>query len=306
MEKFKDPIWTAKGDRRAHVSPKKLDTLWFNTGTLCNLECQNCYIESSPKNDRLVYITTVEVGQYLKEAQDKRMCPREIGFTGGEPFMNPEIISILNLCLKEGYEVLVLTNATKPMEKKKEELLKLKEEFGDSLKIRVSMDHYSEKLHAKERGDKAWNPALQGLKWLSENSFSLSVAGRTLWSESESEIRHGFAQLFQKEEITVQASKPDSLILFPEMDEKVEVPEITTECWGILKLNPDDMMCASSRMVVKRKGSKQLTVVACTLLPYSEEFDSGPGLENSWRDIPLNHPHCAKFCVLGGGSCSQG
>jgi hypothetical protein len=22
--------------------------------------------------------------------------------------------------------------------------------------------------------------------------------------------------------------------------------------------------------------------------------------------VKLNHPHCAKFCVLGGGSCSPG
>jgi MoaA/NifB/PqqE/SkfB family radical SAM enzyme len=54
--KFQDPFLTAKGERRAQVALKALDTLWFNTGTLCNLTCQHCYIESSPKNDRLVYL----------------------------------------------------------------------------------------------------------------------------------------------------------------------------------------------------------------------------------------------------------
>jgi hypothetical protein len=63
--KFQDPFVTAKGERRAHVTLNALKTLWFNTGTLCNLACQNCYIDSSPRNDRLVYLTTPEVARGL-------------------------------------------------------------------------------------------------------------------------------------------------------------------------------------------------------------------------------------------------
>jgi hypothetical protein len=51
--KFRDPAVTAKGETRATVALRALETLWFNTGTLCNLTCRNCYIESSPRNDRL-------------------------------------------------------------------------------------------------------------------------------------------------------------------------------------------------------------------------------------------------------------
>ena len=39
----------------------------------------------------------------------------EIGFTGGEPFMNSEIIDMLRLSLERGFSVLVLTNAMLPM-----------------------------------------------------------------------------------------------------------------------------------------------------------------------------------------------
>ena len=63
-------------------------------------------------------------------------------------------------------------------------------------------------------------------------------------------------------------------------------------------------MCSSSRMVVKRKGAGHLSVLACTLLPYEPEFDLGQTLEEAERPVALNHPHCAKFCVLGGASCS--
>ena len=66
-KKFRDPDTTAKGERRAAVGLKSLDVLWINTGTLCNLTCGNCYIESSPTNDRLVYLTAAEVAAYLDE-----------------------------------------------------------------------------------------------------------------------------------------------------------------------------------------------------------------------------------------------
>src|SRR5499427_2708043 len=93
--KFRDPFVTAKGERRAQVALKSLDTLWFNTGTLCNLTCQHCYIEPSPKNDRLVYLTAAEVAEYLYEIESCDFGTSLIGFTGGEPFMNPSLPAML-------------------------------------------------------------------------------------------------------------------------------------------------------------------------------------------------------------------
>ena len=95
-------------------------------------------------------------------------------------------------------------------------------------------------------------------------------------------------------------------MLFPEMDMRIDVPEITTACWGILNKSPSDVMCASSRMVVKRKGAERPAVLACTLLPYDEAFELGTTLKEAAGAVKLNHPHCAKFCVLGGASCSRG
>jgi hypothetical protein len=57
-------------------------------------------------------------------------------------------------------------------------------------------------------------------------------------------------------------------------------------------------------MVVKRKGSDRPAVVACTLIPYDKSFELGPTLKDASRGVALNHPHCARFCVLGGASCS--
>ncbi len=302
--KFRDPNVTAKGERRASVALRALKTLWFNTGTLCNLTCRNCYIESSPTNDRLEYLTAAEARAFLDEIAAAHLPTEEIGFTGGEPFMNPDIVAMLEEALSRGFRVLVLTNAMKPMMKRANGLLALRERFGDRLTIRVSIDHYAEPLHQLERGERSWKPAMEGVAWLVRNRFALRIAGRTPWNEDEASLRRGYQRLFAEHGIPLDAADPAHLVLFPEMDAAVDVPEITTACWGILKRSPDAMMCASSRMVVKRRGAERPVVVPCTLLPYDPAFELGEKLVESSASVKLNHPHCARFCVLGGASCS--
>lgn len=302
--KFKDPDITAKGEARASVDLRRLETLWFNTGTLCNLTCADCYIESSPKNDRLVYIARAEVDRYLDEIDENALGAIEIGLTGGEPFMNPDILAIIGSCLERGHRVIVLTNAMRPMMKCAEGLLALNERFGDRLALRVSVDHYTQALHELERGARSWKPTVDGLVWLSAHGFAINIAGRMKWGEPEGKMRAGYARLFRDIGLAVDADDPMALVLFPEMDADLDVPEITTACWGILGVAPGAMMCATSRMVVKRKGEDTPMVVACTLLPYDAQFEMGETLEEASRSVKLNHPHCARFCVLGGGSCT--
>jgi len=304
--KFDDPKTTAKGEPRATVALTNPETLWFNTGTLCNIECLNCYIESSPTNDALVYITAAEVQTYLDEAAARDWGLREVAFTGGEPFMNPQMIDILEVSLAAGFEVLVLTNAMLPMMRPsmRDGLVRLNAAYPGKLTLRVSVDHWSATHHDQERGKGAFEKTLRGMDWLRDNGFQMAVAGRTLWEETEAEARAGYATLYADRGYQIDAQNPGQTVLFPEMDETVEVPEITTACWGILNKSPDAMMCASSRMVVKRKGAASPAVLACTLLPYSPEFELGETLQEAERDVALNHPHCAKFCVLGGASCS--
>ena len=186
--KFRDPAITAKGETRATVALRALETLWFNTGTLCNLTCRNCYIESSPRNDRLAYLTVAEVATYLDEIARDRLPTKLIGFTGGEPFMNPDIIPMLQAVLSRGFDALVLTNAMKPLRKLRAEMLALRERYGDRLTIRVSIDHHDPAIHEQERGHRSWAPALDGLIWLARNGFRLDVAGRRFTGETEQSI----------------------------------------------------------------------------------------------------------------------
>ena len=303
--KFRDPFVTAKGEARAQVALRSLETLWFNTGTLCNLTCRNCYIESSPRNDQLAYLTRGDVLDYLDEIAREGLPTRLIGFTGGEPFMNRDIIPMLSDVLERGFDALVLTNAMKPMRRLRPQLLGLLERYGERLRFRVSLDHYSPEVHEAERGRRSWSPTIEGLLWLARNGFVLDVAGRRFSGEPEPELRAGYARLFRELDLPIDATDPVRLMLFPEMDARHDVPEITTACWGILRKSPEEVMCASARMVVKRKDAVAPTVLACTLLAYDPQFELGRTLAEAMRPVPLNHPHCASFCVLGGAACSR-
>lgn len=304
--KFSDPLVTLDGSQRASVDFETMKTLWFNTGTLCNIACKNCYIKSSPKNDDLVYLSIEDVTAYLSEMEALDLRAEEIGFTGGEPFMNPQMISITEACLANDYAVLILTNAMRPMMRKQVQkgLCDLRYRYPDQLTLRISLDHFKAQVHDTERGKGSYELTLKGMRWLQENGFKMHVAGRSAFAEDETSARRGYAELFAREGFNIDAYDHSATVIFPEMDEVLDVPEITTACWDILQTSPSALMCSNSRMVVKRKTAEHTSVVACTLLPYEDEFDLGHTLDEARKSVPLNHPHCAKFCVLGKGSCS--
>jgi uncharacterized Fe-S cluster-containing radical SAM superfamily protein len=302
--KFRHPAITATGEPRAAVPLERLETLWFNTGSLCNIECNHCYIESSPTNGRLAYLTAAEMETYLDEIAALGWQTREIGFTGGEPFLNRDIVEMLRNALSRDFDALVLTNAMKPMMLKRRALLALNAEFGRKLTLRVSLDHYTAAVHDAERGRGSFAKTIEGTDWLAKNGFRIALAGRHFTSEDEGGLQAGFARLIGERGWPIDAHDPAQLVIFPEMDGSLDVPEITAACWGLLGKSPSDVMCATSRMVVKRAGAAHPAVLSCTLLPYDPQFELGRTLAESNRPVALNHPHCAKFCVLGGASCS--
>lgn len=301
MAAFTDKFTTQEGKPRAFVELENYKTLWFNTGTLCNLTCKNCYIESSPKNDRLQYISFDEFKMFVDETIENKMGTTEIGFTGGEPFMNKDIFKMIQYALDCDFKTLVLTNAMKPMMNNRDELLK---NNHPNLTLRVSIDHFTKEKHEEIRGSNSWDPMVEGIKWLSDNNFDYSLATRLMWDEDEVTTRQSFKQFLNENQLDLDVNSKTKLVTFAEMDEKAKTPEITTECWNILNKNPSEIMCSSSRMIVRKKGSEKASVIACTLLPYEKAFDMGFSLKEASQKVYLNHPHCSKFCVLGGSSCS--
>lgn len=304
-KKFINPLETKAGEERAFVDLKELKTLWFNTGTLCNLSCENCYIESSPVNDALVYITKSDVEPYLKEIKALSLPTERISFTGGEPFLNKEMITIAEMCLEYGFEVSILTNAYRAIDRHINTLGNLSKKYPKKLFLRISFDHFTEKIHENERGLKTFQRTLEAFKKLEEQDISLSIAGRSLKGESPELALKGYQEMLVLKGIKLKLEFGKTIVIFPEMSPEKDVPEITTKCWNILNKSPDMQMCSTERMIVKRKGALSPVVLPCTLLAYDKQFELGVTLEKSQKRVHLNHPFCAQFCVLGGASCSS-
>jgi len=199
--------------------------------------------------------------------------------------------------------VLVLTNAMRPMQRLKAQLLELKSRYGAALRVRVSLDDPRLAIHDAERGEGSYAITIAGISWLAANGFIVEIAGRGFAHDPEPDLRTRFQALFDEIGLKLDAADPSALVIFPEMDMRADPPEITTACWGILHKDPREVMCASARMVVKRKGAERPAVLACTLLPYDEQFELGASLREASGPVPLNHKYCASFCVLGGASC---
>jgi len=303
LEKFQALEWTAKGEPRASIPLRALETLWFNTGTLCNITCGNCYIESSPRNDLLVYLSRDDVRGYLDEIERDGLPTRLIGFTGGEPFMNAAFPAILEETLARGFETLTLTNAMRPMLRRKTAIAALAGKYGKAMRFRVSIDDHRAEVHDLERGKASFAKALEGVRWLVAAGVAVEVAGRFLSGEKEDTIRTGFARLFREQGIPLDCADPQQLLLLPEMRKTADPPEITPGCWSILNVSPDGIMCSNARMVVRRKGADRPVVLACTLLPYDDRFELGASLADASQPVYLAHKYCATFCVLGGASC---
>jgi uncharacterized radical SAM superfamily Fe-S cluster-containing enzyme len=302
--RFADRTRTVFGEPHAHVALERLTTLWFNTGTLCNIACAGCYIESSPRNDRLLYLSRSAFDGFLDEAKVAHPELEEIGFTGGEPFMNPDVPGMIETALANGFRVLVLTNAMRPMQQHQGVLMRLHARFGRRLALRVSLDHHIMREHERIRGVGTFASAITGLTWLVRHGFAVTVAARFTGEESDPDFRAGFAELFRTIGVALDAWDPGNLVLFPELTESALPPEVGETCWQALSSRGRSVMCSTSRMVVHRKGEPSPRVVACTLHPYAPDFDLGGTLAEARKVVTLNHPHCARFCAFGQASCS--
>lgn len=284
-----------------YIVPHALKELWFHTGTTCNLSCPFCLEGSHPGDDRIQQITLEEVKPYLDEA--KKFGAEQFSFTGGEPFVNKEFVAILHYALDLN-PCLVLTNATDPLIKQLEEVGRLLDK-PNKLSFRISIDSYIEAEHDKYRGQGNFQKSLNTAKNLHDQGFHISIARLMLPTENTAEIDAGYRRIF------VENGLPEDtfIVVFPDFEKPnahVETPTITENCMTTYQTEESrkKFMCAFSKMVVKKNG--QLTVLPCTLVDDSQQYEQGGDLGQTIAQKIFLHHHRCFCCFKYGSSCSEG
>src|SRR5437763_15529666 len=143
------------------VALAHLDDLWFQVaGTLCNLTCSHCFISCSPHNHSFGFLDLETVRRRLDESVT--LGVKEYYFTGGEPFLNPDMTSIVELTLGYG-PATVLTNGTVLKEEWLDRLRAAEEASAYSLEFRVSIDGFSPQENDPVRGAGTFERAMRGV-----------------------------------------------------------------------------------------------------------------------------------------------
>lgn len=287
---------TAAEEPRGFIDCLGLKQLWLHTGTNCNLCCSSCFERSSPSNQRLEAINLGDVESFLQEAV--ALGASSFGFTGGEPFINPDVIQILEYALALR-PCLVLSNGTHPLQRHLEELAILNRKNTNTLTIRISLDYPDSSRHDAGRGKGAFALALENMRELVAKGIAVTVARRSAVNEDDVLVSRMYREIFANNGL------PETLpiVAFPDLQATEETPEITENCIRTYHTEESRarFMCAYSRMLVKKEG--QIRVYACTLVDNDPDYDYGEKLRDAaQRRTLLRHKRCFS-CFSSGVSC---
>jgi hypothetical protein len=160
--------------------------LWLYTNFHCNLACDYCCVSSSPRAAARS-LSTQTVRRAVSEGVDAGV--RELYLTGGEPFLNPEIVEIVEVCTQAGPTVL-LTNG---MLFRGSRLRLLEGMPREGLLLQVSIDSPAAEIHDSHRGAGPWQRAVDGVATATALGFRVRLAA-TLSTRSPIE-QHALSEL---------------------------------------------------------------------------------------------------------------
>ncbi len=296
-----------------HATPRAsfdhLDTLWVQVaGTLCNLECTHCFISCGPANDTHGMMTREAVRTHLAEA--RRLGVKDLYFTGGEPFLNPEMLGILEDALEVG-PANVLTNGLLLPDHRIEELARIRDAARYSLELRVSVDGWNAAQHDAVRGPGNWAKTLDAIRRLEAAGFLPILTTTEIWTGGDDGTREPGHGAYNKlkaalKDVGVKRPRIKIIPLFDLGRGADIVPDgspIAARSQGILRpeeMDPafdwSNLQCTSSRIVTSEG------IFTCPLL-INEKRARWPGtLEESLTGFHLDHSAC-RTCVVTGMTC---
>lgn len=279
------------------VSLKSLDTLWFQVGgTVCNLACTHCFVSCSPTNHTHEFMTLAEVRRYLNEAA--RLGVREYYFTGGEPFLNPEMEAILEATLAVG-PANVLTNGLLLSPDRCARLKALSDASEYSLDLRVSLDGYDAESNDPIRGEGTFVRILTGIRNLTEAGLSPVITVTEVCREAATDSgKERFFELLRS--MGIERPRLKILPVFQigaeaerggayESWQRLRDGEVADAGW-------DHLQCSACRMVTDQG------VWVCPILVNEPSAKMGETLADTLGPFSLDHPACWT-CHVYGVSC---
>jgi len=279
------------------VALSSLDTLWFQVGgTVCNLACTHCFVSCSPTNHTHEMMGLAEVERYLAEAA--ALGVREYYFTGGEPFLNPEMEAILAATLKVG-PASVLTNGLLFDPARCRRLKELAEGSEHSLDLRVSLDGYDAATNDPIRGEGTFDRVLAGLRNLAAAGLNPVLTVTEACAEAAApEGKERFFDLLR-----AQGIERPRLKVLPVFHLGAEAERTGAyESWQRLRAGDapeggwDHLQCSACRMVTDQ------SVWVCPILVNEPAAKMGEALADALGDFPLDHAACWT-CHVYGVSC---
>ncbi|MFE6591849.1 radical SAM protein [Streptomyces sp. NPDC057781] len=143
--------------------------LWVYTNFHCNLACDYCAVASSPKAvARALPVDTFRA--LVDEAVQAGFT--ELYLTGGEPFLHPDIIGLLDYASAE-LPTVVMTNAMLLRGRRADGLADL---AGRKLTVQTSLDGATAHTHDRHRGPGSWQRSIDGIRHLIDLGLPPRVA----------------------------------------------------------------------------------------------------------------------------------
>jgi AdoMet-dependent heme synthase len=286
-------------ERAPFLPLSSLDAVWFQvSGTLCNLRCNHCFISCAPDNHTLGLMTFAQFQPHLQEAV--RLGVKEYYFTGGEPFINPEIFQILEATLAVG-PATVLTNATRFDERKIALLVRLRDQSEYSLELRVSIDGFSPQTNDPIRGPGTFEHALHGVRLLVAAGFLPIITSMRSWPMEEDD---DYLREFKARLAEVGYTRP-RMKLLPAL--RIGQEALRDHPYGKYEFITEEMMqgydveqllCHNSRVVSDRG------VHVCPILVDRPDANLGRDLKEGMNGYRLRHQACIT-CYRFGALCSN-
>ena len=280
--------------RPAHITLERLSSLWFQvTGLLCNLECAHCLVDSSPRNTSMLFLDRATVQAYLQEAES--IGVKEVYFTGGEPFLHPEMPTLLADALTIA-PTTVLTNGTLITPGMAQTLRRISEGSRYTLEVRVSMDHPEEAKNDRLRGWGSYAKALRAVLRLQGVGLLPIVTVTECFQTGGPSLFEAFLAMLKRE--GVQRPRLKMLPVF-----HTGKLENSRTGGGVSQammagLDPLLLQCAEAR-VVAADG-----VYACPILVGKKEGFLGSGSLRARPGVDLAH-HACRTCYDTGMSCAN-